>query len=632
MRPESDTTDFKGRLWAAFFAGALLILVRPMVRSVISLLISTAAVTALHAWEIPETWLERDPGGREVAAIVQSGTSESWAAVSGSILPQVLAAYVRKPERAGGLYGWLLAGRWAALMGEREATFIPRWVDAINGNRAGHSNMETVYEPRDRTLGDGLRKEFVSWVLLHRPFLESFFGQLLPCDYVPRVFSILDRLHQADSIAFERYCQLALAIALVYDVPPPPGWPHAQVDQAVLERRLPSPLAAFDFFVKLDRQGQSLHRIASLSAGELKFLVDLAAPFGELAWAQANVHAPVAQLAETYTMVSYRHDRADSGAFVWREPAYTLPGILMAGGICVDQAYFATQCAKARGVPTMIFRGAGLDGRHAWFGYLDGHRRWQLDVGRPAGQKLVTGLAHDPQTWADLTDHELQFLSDGFRNSTRFRQACIEAEFAEVFMERGNSSAAMRAARRSVNFESRLLKGWQTYFAAAEAVQAESSTVEAALREAALAFQRYPELSQHFSAILSGRLRARGETSAADYQDRMTARKFQGRRADLAFSQAMAELSRAVASRPIVEQMRLFREIVDLHARGQGISFFDQVVRPFSTQLAGKGNTEEAVRAVAYARSAMSPAPGSLLEKEMNGLSQSLRRSVAVKP
>ena len=182
------------------------------------------------------------------------------------------------------------------------------------------------------------------------------------------------------------------------------------------------------------------------------------------------------------------------------------------------------------------------------------------------------------------------------------------------------------------NFESRLLKGWQTYFAAAEAVQTDSATVEAALREAALAFQQYPELSQHFSSILSGRLRARGETSAADFQDWMTARKFQGRRADLAFSQAMAELSRAVASQPIVEQMRLFREIVDLHARGQGISFFDQVVRPFSTQLAGKGNTEEAVRAVAHARGAMSPAPGSLLEKEMNELSQSLRRSVAAKP
>ncbi|MBP7141543.1 MAG: hypothetical protein KBA71_06515 [Opitutaceae bacterium] len=603
-----------------------------MIRPLAAILIGTMVVGALHAWEIPEAWLERDPGPREVAAIVQTGATESWSAVSDTILPQVLAAYVRRPERAGGLYGWLLAGRWATLMGEPEAKFIPRWVDAINQAGAGHSNMEATYTPGDRALGEGLRTEFVSWALVHRPFLESFFGQLSPCDQVSRVFSILDRLHEKDPAAFERYSQLALAIALVYDVPPPPGWPHAQVGQSVLRRRLPSPWEAFDFFVKLDRQGKSLQRIASLHVGELRFLVDLAAPFDELAWAQANVRVPLAQLAEVYSMINYRHDRADGGAFVWREPAYTLPGILLAGGICVDQAYFATQCAKARGVPTMIFRGAGLDGRHAWFGYLDGRRRWQLDAGRPAGQKLVTGLAHDPQTWTDLTDHELKFLSDGFRSSTRFRQASVEEEFAEVFLERGNASAAMRAARRSVNYESRFLKGWQTYFAAAEAVDAESATVEAALREASLAFQKYPDLDQHFSSLLSRRLRARGESSAADHQDRMNARKFQDGREDLAFAQAREELDRAVTSQPLFEQLRIYRELVDLHGRGGGISFFDQVVRPFAMGLAGKGNAGEAVRVVAFAKGALIPAPGSLLEKEMNELSRSLRQPATAGP
>lgn len=603
-----------------------------MLRHLASVLIATATIGVLGAWEIPEAWLERDPGSREVAAIVQSGSSESWVAVSDSILPQVLAAYIRKPERAGALYGWLLAGRWAALMGEPESQFIPRWVDAINQAGVGHSNMEAAYEPRNRALGVGVRSEFVSWVLVHRPFMESFFRLLSPCDHIPRAFSILDRLHQANPAAFERYSQLALAIALVYDVPPPPGWPHAQVGQEVLKRQLPAPQDAFEFFVRLDREGKSLHRIASLNAEELRFMVDLAAPFDELTWAQANVRAPLSHLEEVYSMVNYRHDRVDSGALVWREPSYTLPGILLAGGICVDQAYFATQCAKARGVPTMIFRGAGLDGRHAWFGFLDGHGRWQLDAGRPVGQKLVTGLAHDPQTWADLSDHELQFLSDDFRGSPRFRQARMEEGFAEVFLERGNAGAAMRAARRSVNYEPRFLKGWQTYFAAAAGFHAESTIVEAALREAALAFQKYPELNQHFSSLLSQRLRARGESSAADFQDRMTARKFQGRRADLAFSQATEELARAVATQPASEQARLFREMVDLYGRGEGISFFDEVVRPFSVQLARKGHVGEALRAVAYARGTLAPAPGSLLDKEMNELSQTLRRPSTGKP
>ena len=46
----------------------------------------------------------------------------------------------------------------------------------------------------------------------------------------------------------------------------------------------------------------------------------------------------------------------------------TLPLILQEGGLCVDQAYFAAMVGKAKGVPTLLFRGAGLDGR----GLLDG--------------------------------------------------------------------------------------------------------------------------------------------------------------------------------------------------------------------------------------------------------------------
>src|SRR5690606_10512591 len=131
----------------------------------------------------------------------------------------------------------------------------------------------------------------------------------------------------------------------------------------------------------LDRSSIALHRIRRLAAAELKFVVDCSAPLTELTWAQRNVMAPLPQLTTTYDAIRYRNDRLAAGQFSWPARDYRLETILREGGICVDQAYYAVNAGKARGVPTLFFRGAGLDGRHAWFGYLTANG-WVLDAGR----------------------------------------------------------------------------------------------------------------------------------------------------------------------------------------------------------------------------------------------------------
>ena len=55
-------------------------------------------------------------------------------------------------------------------------------------------------------------------------------------------------------------------------------------------------------------------------------------------------------------------DRVQAGTFDWVGADYKMQTILQAGGICVDQGYYAVSAGKARGVPTLLFRGAGLDG------------------------------------------------------------------------------------------------------------------------------------------------------------------------------------------------------------------------------------------------------------------------------
>ena len=200
------------------------------------------------------------------------------------------------------------------------------------------------------------------WVLSNQAFSEEFFSILQPVDKLPTVFAILEGLHRRDPAKFARYSSLALAIAVVYDVPPPPWWPHVQVSPEALSRKLPNPAAPFDWLTHEDMVGHTYHRLTRLRAEELKFVVDAAAPIPELAWSQEAVPYPLDAFDGAYQMVKYRTDRtATESMMTWSGQPYTLQAILAEGGICVDQAYFASEAGKARGIPTLLFLGSGQD-------------------------------------------------------------------------------------------------------------------------------------------------------------------------------------------------------------------------------------------------------------------------------
>jgi hypothetical protein len=420
---------------------------------------------------------------------------------------------------------------------------------------------------------------------------------------------------------------LALAIAVVYDVPPPPDWPHGQVSPEALPRRFPRPEETFEFFVKEDQAGRTYQRLKRLGADELKFVVDVAASFDDLQWAQKVADYPLSHFALTYSMVRYRLDRARNDVPMWPEATYTLPELLKQGGICVDQAYFACQVGKARGVPTLLFRGEGRDGRHAWFGYLDGAQKWQLDAGRYAEQRFVTGLARDPQTWSELSDHELQFLSERFRSLPSYHQSRVHAAFAAEYLAQGDAAAAVQAARKATGYERRNLPAWEMLYAALEQQGAEPKVREAALREAILVFQRrYPDLEVRFTNRLVASLRARGETSAANLEESNLGQRFQSERVDLSIQQAAQILARSFATQSVPEQVQAYHAVMDRYGRGAGMAFFDKIVVVFAEHLMQLGQNAEAVRAVEQARQTLKIEPDSQLDAELKRLAERVKK------
>ena len=520
---------------------------------------------------------------------------------------------------------WMNVCRWATLLAQTDAEFLPHWISAVDAARVGHPNMSARYqaanEPLSRLITPGLQ----TWLITNAAFSDEFFGVLAPVDYLPKVLEILNILHAHDPVRFARYPSLALAIAVVYDVPPPPWWPHAQVSPEVLTRRLPSPLDAFNWFTKQDIAGRFYHRLTRLDAAELKFVVDVCAPFEELEWSQKKVDVTLAHLSRAYTMVRYIPARLKNDHLIWPGTNYTLPSILRDGGICTDQAYFATQAGKARGVPTLLFTGTGNDERHAWFGFLDGSQKWQFDAGRYAEQRFVTGLAIDPQTWRQISDHELKFIAEGFRTFPTFRNSQIHTTFAADFLHHGNPNSASKAARRAVTSERRNLAAWELLLAADDAVARGVATREATLREAAIAFQLYPDLEAGLINRLSASLRARGQTSASDFEERRIAQKNHAGRTDLTVQQAREILLRSIATDPLAGRIRTYNSLVDGMGRGAGIGFYDQVVVVAVEHLSSEGKYKEALQAARRAQHNLKVEPGSQFEKDLARLLDGLR-------
>jgi hypothetical protein len=569
---------------------------------------------------VPDDWFTRTPTPERLLQIRSQAISGSWQAVAARLYQGSLKAYELRQE--GAAESWYWVARWCDLLGQSQRSLGVQWLETLSkvgGIHAGIDQRAILAWP-DEPVARLLTDETQIWLLQDQAFSAAFFDLLAATDCLPRVVSILQSLREADGRRFTTYRQLALAVALVYDAAPPPYWPHHQVSAAALPRQLPAPVEAFKFFTNLDQAGAGLHKLATISAAELKFMVDLAAPFPELAWAQKSVKFSLTDLVKSYESVRYRTDRIETQQYNWPGTSYALDEIRSEGGICTDQAYFATQTGKARGVPTLLFSGAGVDGRHAWFGYLGVGQKWILDGGRYAQQRYVTGSACDPQSWGTLSDHELSFLSEGFRRLPPYRQSRQHQVFAELFLRFGQKPAAAAAARKAVLLERRNFDAWLVLLAAND--QALPAVREPLLREAAQVFLRYPDLNACFVRELVVSLRARGETSMAAFEERTLVRLgARGGRSDMGVDQAVAQLASAKPD----ARLSTYKQMLQKYGRGAGIDFYDRVTRPLVKQLAKEKLLKDAQQVIKLTRSAFNPEPKSMFDLELTELESKLQ-------
>jgi hypothetical protein len=394
-------------------------------------------------------------------------------------------------------------------------------VNAIVANHLNYEGVAGNYKPTDQPIGLNLSPELQAWILSNVGFSEEFFSNMKPVDHIPNALGISWRSSiTADPEKFARYSSLALAIALVYDVPPPPYWPHIQVSAEALPRKLPKPAAAFERLTRRRTRGAHLFWLTQLRAEELKFVVDARRRPRSSPGPRRTCPIGLDDFEQAY-FDDQLPDRP--GERLCRPQDELVGQALHAPGDPRVRAGSASTRPTSRRRPERrggsrrsSSRGSGQDGRHAWFGFLDGEHKWRLDAGRYAEQRLVTGNALDPQTWMEMSDHELEFLSERFRALPTFMQSRVHEEFAADFLPGGRRAFRReggRAQRRQLRAAQPRRLGDPDR---GERRAGPARPQQEGSPGGGLAFTpKYPDLVVSYVNRVCESLRARGETSLA---------------------------------------------------------------------------------------------------------------------
>jgi len=244
-----------------------------------------------------------------------------------------------------------------------------------------------------------------------------FVEKLDPRDVKEEALKNLLRLVETNAADLHEYAALGVAYSLVFDQPFPKDWPHHQVKQDAVPIGDLDIVQRFHFYVQSNRDKKLDQDLTRLSFENLKYLVDSEVKLSEFEYAQKD-RTSYSQFSDAFFAIQYATDRIGNAGstYTWPFPTYTLADILAKGGICIDQAYYAETLGKGRGIPTIRFTGYGMDGAHAWFGYLSRSGKWELDCGRYEEQNFPKGFALDPQTWQPIDDSVLENL---FKNGAK---------------------------------------------------------------------------------------------------------------------------------------------------------------------------------------------------------------------
>jgi hypothetical protein len=446
---------------------------------------------------------------------------------------------------------------------------------------------------------------------------DSFLNSLSPYDDHAKALEILCRIYRDHPADAGEFAALAVALSLVFDQPFPNSWPHHFVAANCVPRADEKPEDRFAFFVQSQKNGLLLYDLTRLSVSELKFVIDTPVSLRELRYVQGVKLRDVKQFNTLFMMITYDMPRLQQKVYLWPHGSYQLATIAKRGGLCVDQAYFTSHAAKAKGVPNIIFLGQGNSGEHAWLGYLENYGSWRFDLAKFRDENYPVGQAFDPQTWRRLTDSECQFLNRRSLNTANFAVARQFLSWAELNPTASFHLEALRQARKTAP---EYLWAWEAEAACLDRNQAGIARRSRFWNDWITAFKDQQDLRFRGEKRLLGLL---DEAGATEEYNRLLAKIVadnKNQRFDLVVGIAAEKVFVHIENKRWDDAHKTFCSAMQKLATSAGGHLFYQLVQPYVQSCLEEGKTAYAAEAMERASKSFEPKEGSILDKELREL------------
>ncbi|MDP9172764.1 MAG: transglutaminase-like domain-containing protein [Planctomycetota bacterium] len=252
------------------------------------------------------------------------------------------------------------------------------------------------------------QKETLKWLAAREKLLETLMSAVTPRESSREILDRLTQFH-ADSIAnCEAYPDLVTALLVV-----PNLQPYHQILVTMPDEN--NVLRLFHYFANPNSPVR--FNMRDLPWQLAVYVVDIKVSPSDMMWA-VDRYFRKEQIGSTYFDVPYDTSAyLNGGARQIESRPYSLPNLLQFGGVCIDQAYYATQIAKTMGIPACICVGEGGAGQaaHAWVGFLEVNNRrakWNFEEGRYKEFLFWSAQIVDPQTQEALSDADVGLLAE----------------------------------------------------------------------------------------------------------------------------------------------------------------------------------------------------------------------------
>ncbi|MGK0187251.1 MAG: hypothetical protein ACI9R3_003037 [Verrucomicrobiales bacterium] len=426
--------------------------------------------------------------------------------------------------------------------------------------------------------------------------VESFTSSLSTYDNATRAVEILCEIYAADAKAAIEYRKLAVAFALVFDQPFPDSWPHPNTRKSQLSIGNENPVDRFQFYLRCVDSKAFLLDPKRLSVRELMCVVDTPLEFKELQYVQQVKLKSAARLQDVYQAIPYEKARLDDGALMWSGSSYRLIDIGRIGGICADQAFYMTQCGKAKGIPTVIFVGQGQNGGHAWTGFMPEPGKWDMSVAKYRQEKYPVGKAFDPQTWRKVTGDQLSLLVKAQGGgSSADKAARLVLQWAAMNPVHPSYAALLARAR---GLAPQLLEAWEMEEARLITGTSNPPKWRDFWQQWITAFRNQPDLEFRGQMRLLRALRAMGDTSAEERLRRSIESDNASGRFDLAIAIAADGVLELLEQEKLPEAQKAFGEVIDDFKSKAGGHLFYNLIVPYIDLALEKGNGKQASQAL----------------------------------